>query len=188
MPISVWGLVDHALGRLELLLGEEEAGRRSLGTAIEAYAAMGAPLWRAQAEDDLGGDAAGGSALEERIDALRLTDRQAEVTRLIARGLSNREVAAELQVSPSTVKRHLENVYERTGVNSRGDSLLADSTNSSKRIDIARSRIGLSSKHCLNASSACVVRAMRAALAARIRLRLGSFGSNEIELTANSRD
>ncbi len=118
--ISIWGLADHALGRLELLLGEREAGQRSLRTAIAAYAAMPAPLWKAQAEADLGVAEGAESPLEARIAALGLTDRQAEVIRLIARGLSNRAVAEELHLSPSTIKRHLENVYRRTGVSSRG--------------------------------------------------------------------
>ena len=118
--VAVWGVVDHALGRLELLLGEEEAGRRSLRSAIDSYAAMQAPLWKARAEADLEPIGGAESSLETRIAALGLTDRQAEVTRLTARGLSNREIAERLQVSPSTVKRHLENVYQRTGVNSRG--------------------------------------------------------------------
>ena len=118
--VAVWGVVDHALGRLELLLGEEEAGRRSLRSAIASYAAMQAPLWKAWAEADLEPIGGAESSLKARIAALGLTDRQAEVTRLTARGLSNREIAERLQVSPSTVKRHLENVYQRTGVNSRG--------------------------------------------------------------------
>jgi len=118
--VAVWGVVDHALGRLELLLGEEEAGRRSLRAAIDAYAAMQAPLWKARAEADLEPVGGAESSLEARIAALGLTDRQAEVTRLAARGLSNREIAARLHVSPRTVKRHLENVYRHTGVGSRG--------------------------------------------------------------------
>ena len=118
--VAVWGVVDHALGRLELLLGEEEAGRRSLRAAIDSYAAMQAPLWKARAEADLEPIGEAESSLEARVAALGLTDRQAEVTRLAARGLSNREIAERLQVSPSTVKRHLENVYRQTGVGSRG--------------------------------------------------------------------
>ncbi len=117
--VAVWGVVDHALGRLELLLGEEEAGRRSLRAAVNSYAAMQAPLWKALAEADLGAGATVGPGLESRIAALGLTERQAEVTRLIAQGLSNREAAERLHVSPSTVKRHLEDVYRRTGVSSR---------------------------------------------------------------------
>ena len=124
--ISVWGLVDHALGRLELLLGEDERGRQSLERAIAAYERMAAPLWRAQAERDLaagdGGSAAAAasSELDTRIARLGLTSRQAEVVRLVAEGRSNKQIAAALHVSPSTVKRHLENAYDRTGARSRG--------------------------------------------------------------------
>jgi HD-GYP domain-containing protein (c-di-GMP phosphodiesterase class II)/DNA-binding CsgD family transcriptional regulator len=49
----------------------------------------------------------------------RLTDREVEVLRLIARGRSNREVAERLFISPKTVGRHVENVYAKIGVRSR---------------------------------------------------------------------
>ena len=81
---------------------------------------MRAPLWKARAEADLAEAGGAESSLEARIAALGLTDRQAEVTRLAARGLSNREIAERLHLSPNTVKRHLENVYRHTGVGSRG--------------------------------------------------------------------
>jgi len=48
-----------------------------------------------------------------------LTNREVEVLRLIARGRSNREVAALLVISPKTVGRHVENVYAKIGVSSR---------------------------------------------------------------------
>jgi HD-GYP domain-containing protein (c-di-GMP phosphodiesterase class II)/DNA-binding CsgD family transcriptional regulator len=48
-----------------------------------------------------------------------LTDREVEILRLIARGRSNREVAALLVISPKTVGRHVENVYAKLGVSSR---------------------------------------------------------------------
>jgi DNA-binding CsgD family transcriptional regulator/tetratricopeptide (TPR) repeat protein len=121
--ISVWGLVDHALGRLELLLGDEDRGQESLQRAIADYTRMPAPIWRAQAERDLasgGSGSVGGSELDVRIAGLGLTSRQAEVVRLVAQGRSNKEIAAELHVAPSTVKRHLENAYDRTGARSRG--------------------------------------------------------------------
>lgn|GEM_PF-3554646 len=41
------------------------------------------------------------------IDNESLTKRQAQILRLVARGLSNKEIARELQVSPSTIKTHL---------------------------------------------------------------------------------
>lgn len=157
--ISIWGLVDHALGRLELLLGDEVTGRASLGAAIAEYGRISAPVWRAQAGLDLANGSGGsaddeleraelianahsvglrtgaallvasgamdgaaepGSALGERIARLRLTKRQAEVLELVARGSTNAQIAAEMQVSVSTVKRHLENIFDRTDVRSRG--------------------------------------------------------------------
>jgi HD-GYP domain-containing protein (c-di-GMP phosphodiesterase class II) len=53
-----------------------------------------------------------------------LTDREVEVLRLIARGRSNREVAERLFISAKTVGRHVENVYAKIGVSSRGAAAL----------------------------------------------------------------
>jgi DNA-binding NarL/FixJ family response regulator len=48
-----------------------------------------------------------------------LTDREAEVVRLVARGRTNREIAAELFISDKTVARHLSNIFAKLGVSSR---------------------------------------------------------------------
>lgn len=48
-----------------------------------------------------------------------LTARQWEIVTLVAQGLSNKEIAKQLFVSPHTVDRHLENVYVRLGLSSR---------------------------------------------------------------------
>jgi DNA-binding CsgD family transcriptional regulator len=53
--------------------------------------------------------------LEERV----ITDRQAEILELAAQGLSRRQIAERLVVSPSTVKTHFENSYARLGVRNR---------------------------------------------------------------------
>jgi DNA-binding NarL/FixJ family response regulator len=47
------------------------------------------------------------------------SDRELEVLRLIAGGASNREVAAQLFISESTVKTHLQHIYEKLGVRDR---------------------------------------------------------------------
>lgn len=50
---------------------------------------------------------------------LRLTERQSEVLRLIARGLSNAEIAAQLHLSEHTVHRHVANIYTTLDLGSR---------------------------------------------------------------------
>ncbi|MET0559694.1 MAG: LuxR C-terminal-related transcriptional regulator [Solirubrobacterales bacterium] len=54
---------------------------------------------------------------------LGLTRRQAEVLALVAAGRSTEEIAADLFISPATVRKHYEHVYERLGVNSRADAV-----------------------------------------------------------------
>lgn len=53
----------------------------------------------------------------------RLTAREREVLELVAEGKTNAQIAAELWVSPGTVKKHLEHVYEKSG--SRGRTAAA---------------------------------------------------------------
>ena len=52
-----------------------------------------------------------------------LSERETEVLVLAGRGLSNRLIAQELHLSEATVKRHLANIYEKVGVNSRNDAV-----------------------------------------------------------------
>jgi DNA-binding NarL/FixJ family response regulator len=48
-----------------------------------------------------------------------LTARQTEVLRLLARGLSTRQIAAELHLSAETVRNHIRDLLRRLGVHSR---------------------------------------------------------------------
>jgi DNA-binding CsgD family transcriptional regulator len=60
--------------------------------------------------------------LEERNrtdDATALTPREQEVIALVADGLRNSEIAERLWVSPATVRKHLENIYDKLGVHTR---------------------------------------------------------------------
>lgn len=60
-----------------------------------------------------------GLARPQRTWPCDLTDREVEVLRLAARGLSNRAIAAELVVSERTVGHHLAHVYDKTGHRTR---------------------------------------------------------------------
>jgi DNA-binding CsgD family transcriptional regulator len=54
-------------------------------------------------------------------DAYRLSERETEVVGLVVRGLSNADIARALWLSPYTVADHVKNVFEKTGVRSRGE-------------------------------------------------------------------
>lgn len=61
-------------------------------------------------------------AASEQVDAARippLTPRQTEVARLVADGLSNKELAARLGIADATVERHLVNIFRTLGIGSR---------------------------------------------------------------------
>ena len=55
----------------------------------------------------------------------QLTERECDVLELVAQGLTNREVAARLFIAPGTVRKHLENVYEKLGVRTRAGAVAA---------------------------------------------------------------
>jgi DNA-binding NarL/FixJ family response regulator len=51
-----------------------------------------------------------------------LSQRETEVLVHVARGLSNYQIATEMHIAESTVKRHLANIYEKAGVGSRSEA------------------------------------------------------------------
>jgi len=63
--------------------------------------------------------AAGHRVPRRREGPAGLTQREVEVLRLLARGLSNREVAERLVISPKTVANHVEHIYGKIGCSNR---------------------------------------------------------------------
>ena len=50
------------------------------------------------------------------LTEIKITPRDAQVLSLLARGCSNREIAAQLSISPRTVKQHLRTLFLRAGI------------------------------------------------------------------------
>jgi DNA-binding NarL/FixJ family response regulator len=60
----------------------------------------------------------------EQVPTPRLTERELEVLRLVARGLNNREAAKELFISENTVKNHVRNILEKLQLHSRMEAVM----------------------------------------------------------------
>jgi DNA-binding NarL/FixJ family response regulator len=52
-----------------------------------------------------------------------LTDRENQVLRLIACGLTNKEISRDLSISESTVENHIHNIYTKLGISNRAQAV-----------------------------------------------------------------
>ena len=68
--------------------------------------------------------AAGHRAARRRAGPAGLTTREVDVLRLLARGLSNKQIALHLSISPKTVGNHVEHVYTKIGASTRATASL----------------------------------------------------------------
>lgn len=55
---------------------------------------------------------------------LELTERETDVIRLLAQGLSNKEIAYQLNIKPRTIKFHLDNIYSKLDVSTRTEAAI----------------------------------------------------------------
>jgi short-subunit dehydrogenase/DNA-binding CsgD family transcriptional regulator len=112
--------------RTQLAYGERLRRRKArveardhLRAALDTFERLGARPWadRARAELRTGGGAAA-SATTAPLSEL-LTPHELQVAMIVARGATNKEVAAQLFVSPKTVEHRLGNIYKKLEVRSR---------------------------------------------------------------------
>jgi DNA-binding NarL/FixJ family response regulator len=61
--------------------------------------------------------------LENPAAADGISGRELEVLLMVARGMSNQQIAISLHLSEATIKRHLANIYPKMGVSSRGEAV-----------------------------------------------------------------
>jgi DNA-binding CsgD family transcriptional regulator len=68
--------------------------------------------------------AAGHARARRRDHPAGLTSREVDVLRLVARGMSSRQISEELVISPKTARNHIEHIYTKIGATSRATASL----------------------------------------------------------------
>lgn len=111
--------VNFAYGQTLRRAGKRRAADAVIGVARDLYTTLGAHTYVARCDREL--KAGGLNQAREPREAVDLTPQEEAVTALVSQGLSNREVAAELYVSPKTVQYHLTRIYAKLGVRSRSE-------------------------------------------------------------------
>lgn len=104
-----------ALGAIQRRTKKRRAAREALERALAIFEKLGATLWAEKARSELariGGRAAAGD---------ELTPTEQSVAELVAMGKTNKEVAAQLFITPRTVEGHLTRIYAKLGVRSRAE-------------------------------------------------------------------
>jgi DNA-binding CsgD family transcriptional regulator len=113
--------------RTELLLGEHlrrnrkrREAREHLRAAMVTFEQLGAGPWEERARSEL--RATGETARKRDPSTLGdLTPQELQIARLVASGARNREVAAQLFLSPRTIDYHLRKVFMKLGISSRAE-------------------------------------------------------------------
>ena len=99
---------------------QRTAARGHLRTAHEQFEELGLPVWAERAATEL---RATGETARRRDPSTTglLTPQETQIVRIVGEGATNREVAAQLFLSPRTVDYHLHKVFTKLGVASRAE-------------------------------------------------------------------
>ena len=112
------GRTQLCIGSMLRRRGKRLEARASLTAAIEAFEATGAHTWGDRARAEL--EATGMTMRRHDSPTTEgLTPQERNVARLVATGLTNREIAGRLFVTTNTVETHLRHIFQKLGVTSR---------------------------------------------------------------------
>lgn len=109
-------LTSLALADLDAAEGNPDGARALLASVRETCVPIQASLALAQADLI---EASINTRISKQRNFGGLSDREVEVLRLAARGLTNNDIGEKLFISPRTVGHHLSSIYNKLGVNSR---------------------------------------------------------------------
>lgn len=103
------------LGQLQRRQRRKELAVAALADALATFDRMGARLWADRTAAELSRTRFGPAKIAG------LTPSEQRVAELAAKGMTNRDVAAELFISPKTVEANLSRIYRKLGIHSRAE-------------------------------------------------------------------
>ena len=113
------GRIGLVAARCHHLAGRRAAAERALRAARKRFIMIGANAYRRLADECA---AELGIMVEDSPDPFKsLTQREQDIALLVCQGLSNRQIAERLYLSPKTVETHLTRVFAKLNVSVRGD-------------------------------------------------------------------
>jgi ATP/maltotriose-dependent transcriptional regulator MalT len=112
-------MLHHSYGRLLAARGDRRSAIDQLRSARDLLVAVGAAPFAKRVDADLAQAGIRGGENPASRSSIDLTDRERDVALLVARGLANPEVAAQLYVSRKAVGYHLGNIYAKLGISGR---------------------------------------------------------------------
>ena len=111
-------LLELAYGQMLRRRGHRRAATVQLEAARERFSALGAHPFAKRCVMELTGSGLA-PAKRTNVDRDRLTPQELAVAKLAATGMSTRDIASTMSISPKTVQFHVGNVYSKLGVRSR---------------------------------------------------------------------
>jgi DNA-binding CsgD family transcriptional regulator len=109
--------ISLAHGRWLRRDGDLRGARTALSRAVGLFEGLGSTPWADRASREL--SLTGGNAGDEADRPARLTAQELHIARLAASGLSNKQIGAQLYLSPRTVSTHLYRIFPKLGITSR---------------------------------------------------------------------
>jgi DNA-binding CsgD family transcriptional regulator len=117
--------------------GRRKQARAHLRSALDGFERLGAGAWAERARNEL--RASGETARKRSPSAIdQLTPQELQITRLVAEGATNKEVAARLFLSPRTIDYHLRKVFSKLGISSRAELIRSSINGDATPLAVAR--------------------------------------------------
>jgi DNA-binding NarL/FixJ family response regulator len=126
LVVTMFGDDEHVLSSIEAgasgyLL--KDGNTDTILTGIHIVCAGGAAITPTIARKILRRMSSGSTPAPPAADAVTLTEREIETLQLVAKGLTNNEIAASLEISIHTVVTHFKKIYSKLGVHSRSEAV-----------------------------------------------------------------